>query len=107
MLCRLKGRLGDYKMNKFILLNDDDWFDKYKPMANHIDPDNDLHFETYGKEFDYACLMDRERRVWTCVDDDDGQPVTVNGMAFVNRIHYYVCEVPYDPDTDYVVVDPD
>ena len=26
-------------MRKLVELNDDDWFDKYKPMANHIDPD--------------------------------------------------------------------
>ena len=96
-------------MNKFVLLDDDDWFDRYKPMINHIDPDNDIQFNDWHmkEELNYLRLMYKERRVWTCVDDDDGQPVTVNGMAFVNRIHYYVCEVPYDPDTDYVVVDPD
>jgi len=94
-------------MNKFIALTDGQWEDQFKPVDNIIEPDNDQRFETYGKELDYVRLMESERRVWTCVEGEDDKLITVNGMAFVNRLYYYVCDVPYEPDTDYEVTDPD
>lgn len=109
MLCRLKGRLGEYKMRKLVELNDDDWSDKYKPMVNHINPDNDIQFNDWhmDEELNYLRLMDKEMRVWTFFSGDEGANTAGEGIHFVNRLHYFVCEVPYDPDTDYVVEFPD
>ena len=93
-------------MNKFIELTDDVWERQFKPMNNQIVPANELQYETYGEEVSHVHMMNLKRQVWTCIEGDGGQLTIVSGMAYVNRLYYYVCEVPYEPDTDYEVVDP-
>ena len=40
------------------------------------------------------------------MDNEEGNDlVFVNGMAWVNRIYYIVCEVPYENGIDYEVCD--
>jgi hypothetical protein len=78
----------------------DEFVETYKPIKN---PNNDWGdeceysaFETYGDDLN-AVQLQNEKFVWTEVDGDDGIYI-VSGMAFVNRIQYYICEVPFDED---------
>ena len=73
----------------------DAWEDKYKPVHNQFE-DNDK-FETYGEELEFVRAQD-PRCVWTLVDGDDGNLYIVDGYHFVNRINYFVTEVPFEGD---------
>ena len=73
----------------------DAWEDKHKPVRNQFE-DNDK-FETYGEELEFVRAQD-PRCVWTLVDGDDGNLYIVDGYHFVNRINYFVTEVPFEGD---------
>lgn len=82
----------------------DEWIESYKPQVNHLDEDasfddgdGGIMYETYGPEHDYVCSMNLKRRVWTYIDGEDGTYI-VNGYSFVNRIGYFVAEIPYSDD---------
>lgn len=94
---------------KLTKLTFDDWIETYKPEVNRIVPDasfddgnGGIMFETYGAEHDYVCSVNLDRRVWTYVDGEDGTYV-VNGYSFVNRIGYFVTEIPYPNDEDFEI----
>jgi hypothetical protein len=83
----------------------DAWEAKYKPVRNPFE-DNDK-FETYGKELEFVRAQD-PRCIWTLVDGDDGNLYIVDGYHFVNRINYFVTEVPYEGngmDVPYYIFD--
>ena len=81
---------------------------KYKPVINYIHSDKypdapiERMFETFGADFDYIKRVDF-RRVWTWVDGDMSS-LLVPGIAYVNRLGYYVTEVPWENDLDYVLL---
>jgi hypothetical protein len=75
----------------------DDWESVYKPINNHIDPNsswNGTMFETYGEEFDFVYAQS-DANVWTWVDGDEGTWI-ISGRAYVNRIGYFVTELPHN-----------
>jgi hypothetical protein len=74
----------------------DAWEAKYKPVRNRFD--NNDKFETYGEELDFVrSVYDTDpRRVWTLVDGDDGNLYIVDGYHLVNRVNYFVTEVPFE-----------
>jgi hypothetical protein len=76
-------------------MTNEQWEKTYLPIVNPItgDCDTSYSFETYGEELDYVRSCD-EHNVWTELDGDNGVYI-VNGMAYVNRIQYYVTEVPW------------
>lgn len=80
----------------------DEWFDTYKPIPNYLD-DNasfDGHmFETYGEEVALVKAQD-ENRIWMYGSGDNGGTFVWNGWGFVNRLGYFVTEVPCPPNTD-------
>lgn len=78
------------------------WVDKYKPIKNTIVPTNDVMFETYGDEWEFIKSQD-PRYVWTNVQGDMSD-IIVAGVAYVNRLSYYVTEVPWEDENDYVLV---
>jgi hypothetical protein len=55
-------------------------------------------FETYGEEVEFVKAQD-ENRIWMLGDGDDGGMYIWNGWGFVNRIGYFVTEVPCPPNT--------
>ena len=57
----------------------------------------DDKFETYGAELEFVRAQD-PRNIWTLVDGDDGNLYIVSGYHLVNRINYFVTEVPYEGD---------
>jgi hypothetical protein len=84
-------------MSKFYTYNA--WSETFKPIKNTISkyPDDSLiHFETYGEEFDFVKEQD-PKTIWTEVDGDEGTYI-MSGYHFVNRIHYYITENPWDDE---------
>jgi hypothetical protein len=87
-------------MSKFMTY--DYWETNFKPINNTVSkyPDDSLiHFETYGEEYD-AVQKAHEANpntIWTEVDGDSGTYI-VAGWHFVNRIHYYITENPWDDE---------
>jgi hypothetical protein len=75
------------------------WEETFKPIKNTISkyPDESLiHFETYGEEVDFVKAQD-PKHIWTEVDGDEGTYI-VAGWHFVNRIHYYITENPWEDE---------
>jgi hypothetical protein len=88
-------------MSNFIEMDFDEWFDTYKPIPNNIDTNAsfDGHmFETYGDEVAFVKKAD-PAHIWTYGDGDDGGSYVWNGWSFVNRIGYFITEVPCPADT--------
>lgn len=84
----------------FLTLTVDEWADTYKPTRN---PNNNWSddlmynaFETYSPDLDKV-IAQNDDFIWTEVDGDDGVYI-VAGYALVNRIQYYICEVPRTTD---------
>lgn len=80
-------------------MNYEMWAEVYKPKMNHLVKTEQMHFETYGVELGYVlATADLEPdRVWTLVDGDEGTWI-VNGYHLVNRIAYFITEVPHTGD---------
>ena len=88
-------------MNNFIELTFDEWCDIYKPINNHIDTNASFDgamFETYGDEVEFVKSQSPEN-IWMYGDGDDGASYLWSGWGFVNRIGYFITEVPCPPDT--------
>ncbi len=93
-------------MDNFIEMSFEDWVKEYKPIYNHIDKnasfqddsDNGLMFETYGDEVEFVKSQSPDK-IWMYGDGDDGGSYIWNGWHIVNRIGYFVTEVPCPPDT--------
>ena len=96
-------------MNDLIELTEEEWFDKFKPIPNHIDDnasfsdgDNGYMFETYGAELDFV-KSHQSNRIWTYCDGDNSGTYIFQGMRIVNRIGYFVTAVPFDGSKDYQI----
>lgn len=81
-------------MSKFMTY--DYWDKTFKPIKNKITNGADIHFETYGEEYELV-KNTNPNNVWTEVDGDSGTYI-VAGLHFVNRIHYYITENPWDDE---------
>jgi hypothetical protein len=80
----------------------DEWCDTYKPITNNIDTNasfNGTMFETYGEEVAFV-KEQPEEYIWMYGDGDDGGSYIWNGWGFVNRIGYFITEVPCPPNLD-------
>ena len=90
-------------------MTEDEWLETYKPIQNHLDNGNSWNgtlFETYGEEIEFINSTP-ENLVWTLVDVD-GKNIIVNGQSWVNRLGYFVCEVPWNDDEFHeIVIDED
>ena len=88
-------------MDKFIELDYDEWVETYKPIPNNIDTNasfDGMMFETYGAEVEFVKKAD-PAHIWMYGDGDDGGSYIWSGWGFVNRIGYFITEVPCPPDT--------
>ena len=93
-------------MDNFIELSFEDWVEQYKPITNHIDPHasfqdedgNGIMFETYGDEVEFV-KSQSPANIWMYGSGDDGGTYIWNGWGFVNRLGYFITEVPCPPDT--------
>jgi hypothetical protein len=87
--------------NGFIELDFDEWFDTYKPIPNNIDKNASFDgymFETYGAEVEFVKSKPHDR-IWTYGDGDDGGLYIWSGWSFVNRIGYFISELPFPENT--------
>jgi hypothetical protein len=80
----------------------DEWFDKYKPITN--DHDELRIYETYGVDLEFIESIIEDNRVWTFIDSGDFSVIT-NGAMFVNRLCYYVTEVPWEGEAGDIEID--
>ena len=81
-------------MSKFMTY--DYWVDNFKPIKNNLVKYDQLHFETYGEEVEFVQKADN-KHIWTEVDGDSGTYI-VAGYHWVNRIHYYITENPWEDE---------
>ena len=79
-----------------------EWEAKFKPKQNHISKFESKMYETYGEEYDYIKSLD-PKYVWTNVQGDMSD-LLVAGVAWVNRLSYYVCEIPWEDEDDSVLL---
>ena len=75
----------------------DAWVKTFKPIIN---PNNDWGsdatysaFETYGEDYEVVKNAN-PNNIWTEVDGDEGTYI-IAGWHFVNRIQYFITEVPW------------
>ena len=95
---------------KLIELTFDEWLDTYKPITNHIDTNayfqneegEGIMFETYGEEVDFVKQQD-PNKIWMYGSGDDGGTYIWSGWGFVNRLGYFITEVPFS-DSEIVQV---
>lgn len=81
-------------MSKFMTY--DYWTNNFKPIKNNLTNGEDIHFETYGDEVEFVKAQD-PKTIWTEVDGDSGTYI-ISGWHFVNRIHYYITENPWEDE---------
>ena len=81
-------------MSKFYTY--DAWVKEFKPIKNSLVKYDSLTFETYGEEVEFVQKADN-KYIWTEVDGDSGTYI-VAGYHWVNRIHYYITENPWDDE---------
>lgn len=90
----------------FIEQTFESWLEEFKPITNHLDPNasfqdesgKGIMFETYGDEVEFVKKQD-PRCIWTYGDGDDGGGYIWNGWHFVNRLGYFITEVPCPENT--------
>jgi hypothetical protein len=94
----------------FIELTEDEWFKTYKPIPNHIDKnasfsdgEHGYMFETYGDEVEFV-KSQSPANIWMYGEGDNGGTYIWSGWGFVNRLGYFITEVPCPPDTDIQVM---
>ena len=87
-------------MDNFVELTFDELCDIYKPIVNHIDSnasfdngDGGIMFETYGDEVEFV-KSQSPANIWMYGSGDDGGTYVWNGWGFVNRLGYFITEVP-------------
>ena len=86
----------------------EEWVAKFKPTLNHLVRDasfEGMMFETYGNELDFVLQVVNKGGkllVWTYIDGDNGTYI-VEGYRLVNRIGYFICDVPFEESTAYEV----
>jgi hypothetical protein len=88
-------------MDNFIEMDYDVWLETYRPILNSIDTNasfDGMMFETYGDEVEFVKSQSPDK-IWMYGDGDDGGSFIWSGWGFVNRIGYFVTEVPCPPDT--------
>lgn len=103
-------------MDNFIELTFDEWLDTYKPITNHLDSNasfqnedgSGIMFETYGEEVDFVKSMN-PNKIWMYGSGDDGGTYIWSGWGFVNRLGYFITDVPFPENTmiQVLVAEPD
>ena len=103
-------------MDNLIELTFDEWLETYKPIANHLDSNasfqdesgQGIMFETYGDEVDFVKSMN-PNKIWMYGSGDDGGTYIWSGWGFVNRLGYFITDVPFPENTmiQVLVAEPD
>ena len=89
---------------KLTHLSYDAWVSRYRPVKNMIDPNaayDGCMFETFGNEVKFVQTIEAQR-IWTLLDCD-GKLLIVEGFHYVNRLGYFVTELPAPIDHNFSV----
>lgn len=97
-------------------INTEQWLEKFKPIQNQIDEyaswenheGKPCMFETFGKELEFVREKAKQNPncIWTLMDsDEDDDCIIVEGFHFVNRLGYFITEIPFENNVNYVVKD--
>jgi hypothetical protein len=92
--------------DNFIELTMEEWEATYKPIPNNIDPNASFQnedgvgimFETYGAEVEFVKKA-HPNHIWMYGSGDDGGTYIWSGWGFVNRLGYFITELPFPEDT--------
>lgn len=94
----------DTEAGELITMEYDTWEARFRPVKNMVDetaPYGGMMWETYGAQLCYVLMVANghtgkagERKVWTLVDDDNGDRVICEGYHLCNRIGYFITEKP-------------
>ena len=76
----------------------DEWAEKYKPVG----PEDNQMLETYGADLQ-TVLGTHPKYVWTWMQGDMSDIISA-GYHLVNRIGYYITEVPWTNVEDYCLL---
>jgi hypothetical protein len=97
-------------MSDFKEMTMEEWEATYKPIPNNIDKNasfqnetgQGIMFETYGAELEFVKKAD-PKHIWTYGDGDDGGSYIWNGFHFINRLGYFITEVPAPSEEECVI----
>ena len=86
----------------------EEWEATYKPIYNHIDKNasfqddsgQGIMFETYGEEYAFVNSQQDPACIWTYGDGDDGGSYIWNGYHYINRLGYFITEIPCPADVE-------
>ena len=79
------------------------WEEKFKPIQNQLSEYKDeVLFETFGKEVEFVANYDN-KYVWTRLQGDMSDLICA-GYHYVNRLGYYITEVPWEDEMDYALL---
>lgn len=87
--------------DNFIEIDFDEWCETYKPIQNPYDDNASFDgamFETYGAEVEFVKSQSPDK-IWMYGDGDNGGSFIWSGWGFVNRLGYFITEVPCPADT--------
>ena len=88
-------------MDNFVEMEYEEFIETYKPILNHIDTNASMDgymFETYGDEYEFV-KSSPEKNIWMYGDGDDNGSYIWSGWGFVNRLGYFITEVPFPDNT--------
>jgi hypothetical protein len=96
---------------RFVRMTIDEWEREFTPVQNHLDSlasYNGTSFETFGVELKHvlAVSVAEPGRVWTAVEGE-GTIIINEGMAFANRLVYFITDKPAEPNVQYEITDGD
>lgn len=89
-----------YSITTTITISEQFFCDFFRPIWNPINPNASFDwgdgfgtlFETYGDDFKFV-QSQKSSHVWTLLSGDDGD-FTGSGCHFVNRLGYFVTQMP-------------
>jgi hypothetical protein len=87
----------------------DQWVDAYRPAKNNIVEHagfDGTMFETYGDEVETVRQARDRNLAWTLCDED-GSMYIVSGYWNINRLGYFITELPYDGERGDIIVNLD
>lgn len=98
-------------MTKYLEMNMEEWEAMFHPITNHLDEHasfqnengEGIMFETYGDEYTFVNSQPHHN-IWTYHHGDENSTYITNGMGIVNRLGYFVTELPCPEDTEVFVV---
>jgi hypothetical protein len=88
---------------EFVEITWKEFEERFKPIKNHLSNDPDeIMFETYGDEIEFVQKTDN-RHIWTYGDGDYCSFVS-SGYHYINRIGYYITEIPWEENKEYQII---